>query len=247
MFFAIFVAPQLVPRKFWEILIDKFDIKRWVLAREKGKHGLDHWQIRIEASGGEEQRNQIFEFCKKSYPSIHMEKSEKWSDYERKESHFWTSMDTWEVSKQRFAPLRKGQEQLLKAVYKENDRQIVVWYNPEGNVGKSWLIGALWERGIAHFVPVELSLSKMIQDVAAEYIINGWRDIIVIDIPKTIKWDNDLYTALERIKDGLIKDTRYSPHPINIRGVKILVTTNTLPSKNKLSADRLIIIRRDQK
>lgn len=176
-----------------------------------------------------------------------MEKSEKWTDYERKEGHFWTSEDTWDVSKQRFAPFRENQERLIQAVRRTNDREIVVWYNPSGNIGKSWLLGAMWERGIAHFVAGEQSIGRMIQDVAAEYINNGFRELVVLDIPRSWKWDDDLYTALERIKDGLIKDTRYSPHPINIRGVKVLVCCNTAPNVKKLSADRLIIIREDSK
>lgn len=82
----------------------------------------------------------------------------------------------------------------------------------------------------------------MIQDIANDFICHGWRPIIAIDLPRTWKWTTDLYCAIERLKDGLLKDTRYNAKTIHIRGVKVLVTTNTFPKLDRLSEDRWIIL-----
>lgn len=174
---------------------------------------------------------------------MHLEKAQTKDDrYERKDGRFWSSRDTVEIRIQRFGEPRPRQKEVLRILRKTNDREIVLWYSDKGGIGKSWLVGHLWEVGQAHIIQAQDNVKGMIQDIASEYIKHGWRDLIVVDLPRTWKWTKDLYCALERIKDGLIKDTRYEAQTINIKGVKILVVANTLPTFDKLSLDRWIVL-----
>lgn len=214
------------------------DCKDWIIAKETGKSGYEHWQIRLTTSNPD-----FFERVKELEPSFKIIKAQQpSSDYERKEGRFWTSRDTQEILIQRFGTMKPEQAKVLRVLDKSGDRDIVVWYDTKGNIGKSWMIGHLWEIGKAHVCQGQDSVKGMIQDVASDYIKHGWRPYLVLDIPRTWKWTKDMYCAIERIKDGLIKDTRYEAQTINIKGVKILVTCNTLPKLDNLSLDRWVII-----
>nr|QBP37125.1 replication associated protein [Porcine associated porprismacovirus] len=212
------------------------DVHKWTVAMETGSNGYDHWQIRFQVG-------KTFKQLKKEWgPKAHIEEASDTWDYERKSGMFFSSTDTPEVRKCRFGRLNWRQEAVVQVVQRTNDREIVVWYDPDGNKGKSWLLGHLYETGQAWVVQAQDTVKGIIQDVASEYINHGWRPIVVIDIPRTWKWTSDLYVAIERIKDGLIKDPRYSSKTVHIRGVKVLITCNTMPKLDKLSADRWVIV-----
>lgn len=215
--------------------IRKNDVHKWVMGAETGQNGYDHWQIRMQT------RYTWDEMCE-IWKGFHVEEaSDKW-EYETKEGIYWTSEDHRENRQMRFGEMRFAQKQALEALRATNDREVMVWYDQTGNVGKSWFTGALWERGLAYVVPPTVDTVKgMMQYVASSYIDHGWRPFVVIDIPRSWKWSEQLYTAIESIKDGLVYDTRYNSRMINIRGVKVLVMCNTLPKLDKLSADRWVI------
>ncbi len=236
----LLTVPRSVPKKALRIMIEKNDSKKWIIGKERGSNGYEHWQIRIEASNPN-----FFEWCKIHIPTAHVEKAERGVDecaYERKEGQFWSSADRPDVLRQRYGKLRPAQKRAIQALEATNDRQVVVWYDGGGNVGKSWLTGHLWETGQAYYVPPTVDTVKgMIQWVASCYMDGGYRPYVIIDIPRSWKWSDQLYTAIESIKDGLIYDTRYHARMINIRGVKVLVLTNTMPKIDKLSQDRWCI------
>ncbi|APG55809.1 rep protein [Macaca mulatta feces associated virus 5] len=119
-----------------------------------------------------------------------------------------------------------------------------MWYDKVGNCGKSWFTGALWERGLA-YVTAESKDDAVIKDIASDFLDHGYRPFVIIDLPRTAQWSNELYLAIERIKDGLIKDPRYNSRTVNIRGVKVLVCCNSLPKLDKLSKDRWVRLEAD--
>nr|QBP37139.1 replication associated protein [Porcine associated porprismacovirus] len=216
------------------------DVHKWVCGMETGKGGYTHWQIRLQV-------NKSFKQMKAEWgPKAHIEEASDVWEYERKEGVFFSSEDSRETRIQRFGKPNWRQEAVLEALQGTNNREIVVWYDPKGNAGKSWLAAHLYETGQAYICMAMGTINNMIQDIAGEFLKHGRRPIVVIDIPKAWKWTPDLYVAIERIKDGLIKDTRYSPRTYNAAGVKVLITTNTMPKVDKLSADRWIIIDNDK-
>lgn len=243
--------------------IKQNDIHKWVIGLEQGKGGYQHWQVRLEARDGffgfEQKTVPIYDawgrqidkqkitvktgWLPENIPEAHCEEgSDKW-DYETKEGIYWTSRDKPKNISQRFGRMKGAQEYVLNVLSRTNDRQIVVWYNESGGIGKSWLTGALWERKLAYKTSGNTA-QAIIFDIANSYYYGEYRPNVVIDLPRNAKWTDDLYLAIEQIKDGLIGDPRYGAHMVNI-DVKVLVMTNTMPNKKKLSADRWVIIEDD--
>lgn len=218
------------------------DVHKWVIASETGNSGYEHWQVRFSIRNLTEDEKKDHAFLKANFgKSAHIELASDTWKYERKEGLYYTSWDTIEVLQQRYGTRTNWQERAYNVLQRTNDREIVVCYDESGNHGKSWFTGHLWEIGEAHIVQAQNNAKGLIQDCASEYLDNGWRPIVIIDIPRTWKWTDDLYVAIERIKDGLIKDARYGSRTINIHGVKVLVFCNQAPDKEKLSDDRWVI------
>lgn len=220
-----------------KVLLKKFildhDIHKWVIGYETGRTGYKHFQVRLQFGGD-------FEQLKRYFDDAHIEEaSDDWT-YERKGGHYISWEDTNEVRRCRFGKLRNNQLRILRYLERSNDRQIVVWYDRTGNIGKSFLTRWLVERGRAYYVPPTVDNSKqIIQWVCAGY---QGQPYIVIDVPRSAKWNQSLYTAIECIKDGLIYDTRYTAKLRDIWGVKILVLTNEMPKLDALSKDRWVIV-----
>lgn len=220
-------------------IMNTYDIHKWVIGAENGRNGYKHWQIRMATRFNFEQMKLLF-------TEAHIEECSDTWEYETKEGMYWTSWDRKENLAQRFGKFRYAQKRVYEALQDTNDREVMVWYDEKGNCGKSWFTRALWERGLAYYTAGSTNGTTIVQDVASEYIKHGWRPIVVIDIPRAGKWTPELYEAIERIKDGLIKDTRYSSSSININGVKVLVCCNSLPKLDNLSKDRWKIIHQSE-
>jgi len=219
--------------KFFEV----HDVHKWIIGRERGSGGYEHYQIRFQGS------DEIFEDFKDWFKKGHIEKgNEKWSwDYETKDGNYLRSDDRPRVLRRRFGNLTPDQRLIVALADESNDRQIVCWVTARGGAGKSFLCSALWERRKAHYIQASNTAKGLIQDVASEFIKHGYRPYIVIDIPRTWKWTDDMYYAIESVKSGLIKDTRYSSETIDVVDSAVIVVCNSYPKVGKLSEDRWII------
>lgn len=217
----------------WKEIIKTHDIHKWIIAKETGQGGYEHWQVRLAT-------NLTFDQLKNVFPEAHIEQSTEWGDYERKEANFVCSEDTTDILRCRYGKLRENQRRIMEHVYRQSDRGITVVYDPKGNTGKSFLCRYLFERNIGFYVPPTVRNTQGI----IQYVASGYRGqrVIVIDIPRSSKWTNELYEGIEAIKDGLVYDTRYSAKMRDIWGVKILCLTNTLPQLDALSSDRWTIL-----
>lgn len=232
-------APRAqVHKRAWKEFIKKHDIHKWIIAKETGSGGYEHWQVRLDTSA-------TFEELKSAFPTAHIEKSTVWSNYERKEGNFIQSDDTTDIRRCRFGTLRANQRRIIQHLRLQSDRGITVVYDPRGGSGKSFLIRHLYETGRGCYVPPTIgSVQGIIQ-----YVASGYRGepYILIDIPRSTKWNTQVLEGLEAIKDGLVYDTRYHAQMRDIWGVKVLVTTNTMPNLDALSADRWDILDADGK
>lgn len=233
-------------------MIEANDCKRWIVAKETGRGGFKHWQIRLETSNKEffflsertvpgtdgKLHKEKFKdgWVAKHIPQAHVEEAQDVWDYERKEGRFWTSDDTIEIRKVRFGNPNEIQREILRTLRTQSVREIDVWYDPTGNHGKSWLAVHLFERGQALVVPRSSCTAEKI----SAYICSAYsgEEYIIVDIPRSGKITDQLYESLEEIKDGLVFDHRYSGRCKNIRGVKLCVFTNTKLDEKKLSRDR---------
>lgn len=209
------------------------DIHKWIWAKETGSNGYKHWQMRIYTSAS-------FEEIKSAFPEAHIEQSTEWGEYERKEANFVSSEDTTDILRCRYGKLRENQRRILRQVYEQSDRGVTVVYDPKGGTGKSFLCRYLFERNIGFYVPPTVRTTQGI----IQYVASGYRGqrVIIIDIPRSSRWTNELYEGIETIKDGMVYDTRYSAKMRDIWGVKVLCLTNSLPQLSSLSLDRWIIL-----
>lgn len=226
------ICSKRLIRKF----MDLADVKQYIIAKETGKNGLEHWQIRLTSSDPD-----FFDHMKEWCEWAHVEKAATEDfTYERKEGHFWTSEDTVEILQCRFAELgipgMKWQQQLLKRLRKQSVREIDVVLDPSGNRGKSFFTIALWERGEALVVPRYQSTAERLSGFVCSAYKGEW--LIVMDIPRSTKPTKALYETMEEVKDGLVFDHRYSGKTRNVRGVKLVVFTNEPLNLKGLSGDR---------
>lgn len=218
--------------------IEQNDIHKWVIGREKGRNGYEHWQVRFEASGID--GDEGFKLIKDWFYEAHIEANASDNyDYEKKEGRYFADDDNKEKIRQRYGPWRQHQSSILDILDKSGDREIVLWLDKNGCSGKSWLCGALYERRKGCYCPPYLGSVKEI----VQWVASGYRGepYIVIDLPRDIKWNSSLYAGVEAIKDGLVADARYHATTRNIRGVKVLVLANTAPKLDRLSIDRWVI------
>lgn len=232
------------PRKYvragrkWLEYFESNDIHKWIIALEHGKNGLEHWQIRFKVRGCETKqgKQQFIEQWKFQCGQVHIEFSDQWCDYERKEGTFVCSDDTRSILGIRFGIPSKGQRELIWRTKNQNDREIDVYYDPMGCHGKTWTSLYLYERGRGLLVPRYCTTPREISN----FICSAYRgqEYIIIDIPRAQKIKAELYETLEEIKDGIVYDPRYSGRTRNIRGSKILVFTNQKLDEKKLSYDR---------
>lgn len=214
----------------------KHDVHKWIVAKETGTFGYKHWQIRMS-------NNLNFDQMKEAFPKAHIEEASDDYNYERKDGNYISSSDTREILACRNATLRPNQKRILEAVNTSGDRQIVCVHDAKGSSGKSFLARYLFETGRGFYVPPTITTPQGI----VQHVCSGYRSepIVIVDIPRSTRWNNNLYVALETIKDGLIYDARYRCTTRDIWGVKVLVFCNTKPNVSKLSEDRWVILDRE--
>lgn len=223
--------PRTVHKRILKIMIEVNDVKKWIIAKETGKGGYEHYQVRIQTSN-----ENFFTWCKENIPQAHIEKASDTWEYERKEGVYWTSEDTNEIRQCRFGELTPQQKKIMKTIKNQDVRTVDVWLDPKGNHGKSWLTIHLWETEQALVVPRASATAEKL----SAFVCSAWKGepIVIIDLPRASKPTTSLYEAIEEMKDGLVFDHRYQGKTRNIRGTKMIVFTNTPLDLKKLSADR---------
>lgn len=222
----------------WLKYFQSQDCHKWIIALEHGAGGLIHWQLRWKQRNLEtkEAREIYFKQFKTMFPQAHIEFSEQWCDYERKEGNYVCSDDSKEILQVRFGAPNRLQREILYILNSQNDRQVDVWLDKAGNHGKTWLSIHLWERGQALVVPRYCTTPREISNfICSSY---GGQRYIIIDIPRAQRPRKELYETIEEIKDGLVSDPRYAGKTRNVRGCKLLVFTNNPLDEKQLSRDR---------
>lgn len=118
------------------------------------------------------------------------------------------------------------------------NREIVWVYDEKGNSGKSQFGKKMWfEHGALY-----LTYATTANLINVVYKAKN-RKIIIIDLtrarPKDVGSD-DLYAALESIKNGMIMNSKYETDVVGFSPPHMIVLSNQLPEPGKMSADRYV-------
>lgn len=141
------------------------------------------------------------------------------------------------------------QKEILEWANKPMDsRTVNCLYCPDGNIGKSTLVGYLDHQRIAVTIPAMNDFKDMMRLLMnkTEAYFNVKREypkLYIIDMPRAYKKDKlcGLFSAIEKLKDGYMCDDRYSFKDLWIPSPHVWVFTNDLPNKTYLSRDRWCI------
>jgi len=120
-----------------------------------------------------------------------------------------------------------------------HNRHVNVIYDQEGGHGKSTLMRKLLKDGLAAFVPVTDNWTIAMQAMMEQ---KGKRTI-AIDLPRAMdkKQEENVWKAIEKLKDGILWDWRYKFKMVSIPPCEIIVFTNSPPDLTKLSRDRWVL------
>lgn len=146
------------------------------------------------------------------------------------------------------AQLRPWQMDLISALDKQTDRQVLWVYDVHGNAGKSWFAKYLY--GYKNYLYFE-NKSKL-SDIA--HLVATTRPSgVCFDIPRSAyKLGSDKvmrhtfsYGSLESLKNGMISSTKYQGCCSYVGELKVLVFSNNVPELDQLSLDRWQLCRID--
>lgn len=204
--------------------------ERFCIGDEVGDGGYEHLQGRVVFKVGK-----ALNTVDKLIPGAH------WSgthvrdfEYVKKEGNYYCS---WEKSISRWAniELRPWQKALVEDLEDQNERQISVVIDREGNHGKTWLAKYMVATHRATYCPP----MQDAQDFMA-FAMAKPDKAYIFDMPRSesVKQRKGMWSAIEQIKNGYLYDKRYAFRDMWIDPPKILVFTNDEPDTTELSSDR---------
>lgn len=224
--------------------------KKWAFKKEKGKDGYIHWQGRCSLRDRKRKCEQIqvqpwLEHCHWSETS---EKNKNNTHYQEKYDEMDEELYTEKnVEEEVYIPrqireinnLYPWQQSIIDKSKIWDTRSINLIYDPNGNIGKSVLVGYMRCHGLARKLP-PLNDYKDVMRIICDMPTSK---CYLFDMPRAMKKDKlgSLYTAIEEIKSGYAFDDRYSFKEKFFDCPNIWIFANTLPDVTLLSADRWLI------
>lgn len=208
--------------------------KHWQFGEEVGHTtGYEHYQVRYESS------NNDYNLERKFWRDYRLELQEGngWSDYERKDGNFFCDEDDY-LGKYRFGQLRELQNFILSQGHRQSDRTITAIVDHEGGIGKTYLARWMCLNGKADYIDGNGTASRI---VSSAYDLSVHHQIrrLFVDITRNTNANRDeLWSAIEQIKNGYLKDDRYEHRERWIRPPEVYLFTNHEPKWDKLSTDR---------
>jgi hypothetical protein len=130
--------------------------------------------------------------------------------------------------------LRPWQEDVVMTYNIWNTRVINVLIDKVGNIGKSTLVSYMRCNKLARKVPPVHSYKDIMRMVCDMPISTCY----LIDMPRGVSHESQLYTAIEEIKSGYAWDDRYKFREVFFDCPTIWIFTNKKPDNKLMSADR---------
>lgn len=189
-------------------------------------------RARIEKAKGSPQQN--LTYCSKDMKFI--------TNIKKKQSkeEFKNSIDQ-QILNQEYKNIewKKWQQEILNIIEKKPDPRKIYWYwEPEGNVGKSYLCKYISMK--KNTIIGEGKMGDVFNQINNMMDRQNIPEVVLIDIPRcSIGYVN--YATIEKIKNGCLYSGKYEggicrfPHP------HVFVFANEEPDYDKLSEDRFIV------
>lgn len=218
-----------------ENLIEWLDMNadRWVIAKEEGKGGYLHWQIRMVFKEPVEMG-----YLQMILPTAHWTPTQVRNfEYIYKGGEFITSWDEV-LRKYLDIELWEWQCNAYNRFMLQNERQILCIVDKVGNKGKSWLSRHIVARHEARLLPTSDDARNLVQYAMAE-ASTGY----IIDVPRRGTLKKGFWEGIEQIKGGHLYETRYAFSEKWIEPPRVMVITNKEPDTKDLSKDRWDIMR----
>lgn len=221
---------------------------KYILGKEIGENGTPHIQGYFEV------KNPIsFNSIKKINERIHLEKAKgnqkQNIEYCSKEENFVTNFENEEseiqlILKKYYTNItwKPWQQQILNLLETEPDERSIYWvYDEKGNVGKSFLAKYI---DIKYDAVIASGKKNDIFNQIAEYYEERkkYPQTVICDIPRCTEEKFISYAALEAIKNGHIYSGKYTGKKMIFLNPHVIVFSNSLPSRNKFSEDRVKLI-----
>lgn len=138
-------------------------------------------------------------------------------------------------------PEYKWYDKIFKIINsKIPDFRSIHWFcDLVGNTGKSMIAANLYLSDRAHYVSAIGSVADFNNNIS-NAIKSGWsQDLLIIDMPRTVKENLSIYTVTESLKNGIISCTKYDSKTVKLKeGVKIIILANWWPKLDTMSMDR---------
>jgi len=228
----------------------------WAFQEECGESGYLHYQIRLHLLEKKRKSTLARSFNRHGFP-LH-EDAVRITANENKANFFYVTKDETRTrgpwsdkdpvikyvpSHMRDATLTGAQKQLLEL---ERDGRSIHCVCTAGNRGKSFAAAMAYLKG-AVLVPAAITEAKQIVEfIYSQYPKDATGNpspdhrTIYVDIPMSAagrKLD-DLFIALEGVKEGYIWDTRHKGRSALVEKPTIVVMANTVPSLSSIALDR---------
>lgn len=215
--------------------------KKWAFQKEQGENtGYIHWQGRVSMR-------------KKTRNMKGILKPTEWSPTtnENMDNDFyvlkeqtriegpWTDKDKINYIPRQIREIKElypWQTKIVEMSKKWDTRTINIIYCPNGNQGKSSLVTYMGVYNLGRRIPFANDYKDILRMVCDMPISRSY----LIDMPRAINKDklNQLYSAIETLKDGYAYDDRYHFKEVYFDCPNIFVFTNKLPDMDLLSTDR---------
>lgn len=131
------------------------------------------------------------------------------------------------------ASLRTWQRLTLNKLKSQDNRKVTWVYDPDGNIGKSFLANYLLAKENTYLVE-----GGKRADVAYAY---NYEEFVVFDFTRSQE-ENVNYSTIESFKNGRIFSSKYESGLKLFNPAKVLCLSNFYPDKSKLSEDRWQIL-----
>jgi len=227
--------------------------KKWVFQLEKGESSEhNHFQGRLSLH--EKQRLT-------SLPKLVGVKGWRWSrtSSENKGNMFYVMKEDtridgpWKDTPSNLQPLpwhlkplaenkRPFQLKIMEWMNHRDSRAIDIIYDLIGNTGKSSFATLLQFQGLAYSLLASKNTNEMCADLCDELTDANDFDpkLVLVDLERAYNQEDTagIFSALERIKGGLVKDRRYKLRKVFFGSPRVVVFMNRMPELWKLSKDR---------